>query len=254
MWLCPCVTRVGHNTSVQTFSVEANLPRSAGGPSTMKIENSIFKAATKIWNYMLMNHEIRKSDVILALGNNDVRTAQHAAHLFKEGLADWLMFSGKDGTLTTGKWDRPEAEVFRDVALSAGVPDNKIILETEATNTGENVVFSHTVLESLNIKPKKIILVSTPYMERRAYATFMKQFQGATSMDVVVTSPEVTLQAYPNKEVGSLNEIISVMMGCMQRCRVYPEKGFQIPQDIPNDVWEAYESLRDLGCFNSNLI
>ncbi|XP_067652031.1 uncharacterized protein SCO4629-like [Haliotis asinina] len=254
MWLCPCLTRVGHNTSVQTFSAEANFSRSAERPSTMKIENNAVKWATKIWNYMLMNHEIHKSDVILALGNNDVRTAQHAAHLFKEGLADWLMFSGKDGTLTTGKWDRPEAEVFRDVALSAGVPKNKIILETQATNTGENVVFSHRVLDSHNIKPKKIILVSTPYMERRAYATFMKQFPGATSMDVMVTSPDVTLQEYPNKEVGSLNEIISVMVGSVQRCKVYPEKGYQIPQDIPNDVWEAYESLKDLGCFNSNLI
>ncbi|XP_071082322.1 uncharacterized protein SCO4629-like [Haliotis cracherodii] len=254
MWLCACLTRDGHSTSVQTFSEKANFPRSAGKSSRMKIENNILTWAQKMWNYMLMNQKISKGDVILGLGNNDIRTAQHAAHLFKEGLADWLMFSGKDGTLTTGKWDRPEAEVFRDVAVRAGVPENKIILEIEATNTGENVAFSHTVLESLNIKPKKIILVTTPYHERRAYATFMKQFQGAASMDVMVTSPEITLQAYPNKEVGSLNDVIGVIMGCMQRCRLYPEKGFQIPQDIPNDVWEAYESLKDLGCFNNNLV
>jgi hypothetical protein len=37
------------------------------------------------------------------------------------------------------------------------------------------------------------------------------------------------------------------MVGDLQRLRVYPEKGFQIPQEIPADVWAAYEELVRAG-------
>jgi len=43
------------------------------------------------------------------------------------------------------------------------------------------------------------------------------------------------------------------MVGDLQRIRVYPEKGFQIAQEIPADVWEAYEELVQMG-FDSRLI
>ena len=33
----------------------------------------------------------------------------------------------------------------------------------------------------------------------------------------------------------------------MQRIKIYPEKGFSIPQEIPLDVWNAYEQLVSLG-------
>ena len=37
------------------------------------------------------------------------------------------------------------------------------------------------------------------------------------------------------------------MVGDLQRIRIYPEKGFQIPQDIPDEVWAAYERLVGWG-------
>jgi hypothetical protein len=37
------------------------------------------------------------------------------------------------------------------------------------------------------------------------------------------------------------------MVGDLQRIKIYPEKGFQIPQEIPSDVWDAFEQLVELG-------
>ena len=37
------------------------------------------------------------------------------------------------------------------------------------------------------------------------------------------------------------------VVGDLQRIRLYPEKGFQIRQEIPDDVWAAYEVLVDSG-------
>ena len=37
------------------------------------------------------------------------------------------------------------------------------------------------------------------------------------------------------------------MVGDLQRIREYPARGFQVPQPIPNDVWQAYEALVTAG-------
>jgi hypothetical protein len=37
------------------------------------------------------------------------------------------------------------------------------------------------------------------------------------------------------------------MVGDLQRIKIYPEKGFQIAQEIPDDVWQAYEQLVAMG-------
>ena len=46
---------------------------------------------------------------------------------------------------------------------------------------------------------------------------------------------------------------ISIMVGDLQRIRMYPAKGFQIPQDIPDDVWQAYRELVEAG-YDSRLV
>jgi uncharacterized SAM-binding protein YcdF (DUF218 family) len=84
-------------------------------------------------------------------------------------------------------------------------------------------------------------------MERRSYATFRKRWP---EMPVVVTSPRVSfddyLRTYSNAALSS-DDVISIMVGDLQRIRLYPEKGFQIPQDIPADVWSAFEALVQAG-------
>jgi hypothetical protein len=45
----------------------------------------------------------------------------------------------------------------------------------------------------------------------------------------------------------SADDVVGIMVGDLQRIRLYPEKGFQIHQDIPDDVWRAYEELVEAG-------
>jgi hypothetical protein len=37
------------------------------------------------------------------------------------------------------------------------------------------------------------------------------------------------------------------MVGDLERIKLYPEKGFQIYQEIPEDVWAAFEELVNAG-------
>src|SRR5262249_51757135 len=47
--------------------------------------------------------------------------------------------------------------------------------------------------------------------------------------------------------------VINIMVGDLQRIRIYPGRGFQIEQDIPDDVWQAFEKLIELG-YDKHLI
>ncbi|WP_213080502.1 YdcF family protein, partial [Escherichia coli] len=69
-----------------------------------------------------------------------------------------------------------EAETFAAIAKDAGVPEHAILLETQSTNSGEILHFSHQLLVQQARPAKRILLVQKPYMERRAYATFMQQW------------------------------------------------------------------------------
>ncbi|HEV7747665.1 MAG TPA: YdcF family protein [Pyrinomonadaceae bacterium] len=209
--------------------------------------------AETIWRYHLLNHQLKKADAILVLCSHDKRVAERGAQLFLEGWAPLLIFSGGLGSITSGLWSEPEADQFAHVAVSMGVPEEKILIENESTNTGENVLFTQRLLAANKINPEKFILVQKPYMERRSYATFRKLWP---EKEVLVTSPQVSfaeyLADYTISELSS-DDVVSIMVGDLQRIKLYPEKGFQIHQEIPEEVWAAYEELVGSG-FDKYLI
>jgi uncharacterized SAM-binding protein YcdF (DUF218 family) len=205
--------------------------------------------AQKVWDYHHLNHRMEKSDAILVLGSHDLRVAERGAQLFLEHWAPFLIFSGGLGNLTREVWDRPEADRFAEIAMGMGVPQDKILIENRSTNTGENIHFTKTLLAKLHLNPQEFILVQKPYMERRTFATFKKVWP---EKEAIVTSPQISFEDYPTREI-SKRQVINIMVGDLQRIRLYPAKGFQIAQEIPPDVWAAGEKLIELG-YTQNLI
>jgi uncharacterized SAM-binding protein YcdF (DUF218 family) len=196
-----------------------------------------------------MNHQPEKSDCILALGSHDLRVANRAAELYLEGWAPLVIFSGGLGNLTQHLWTEPEADQFARIAMEMGVPAEAIIIENRSTNTGENIQFTRQILEERGLNVNTFIVVQKPYMERRSYATFKKHWP---DKKLIVTSPQINFEDYPTEEIA-VEKVIHVMAGDLQRIKIYPEKGFQIYQDIPPEVWMAYERLIELG-FDQHLV
>ena len=209
--------------------------------------------AQKLWDYLKLDQQIEQSDAILVLCSHDKRVAERGAQLFLERWAPLLIFSGGLGSITRTFWTQPEADQFAAIAIDMGVPREKILIENRSTNTGENFRFTRQLLLKLGIDPRKFIVVQKPYMERRSFATFRKMWP---EKDVIVTSPQVAfdeyLDSYTNKEL-SVDDVVSIMAGDLQRIKVYAEKDFQISQDIPPEVWSAYEELVRSG-YNRHLI
>ncbi len=204
----------------------------------------IYALAEKIWDYHRLEQQIETGDAILVLCSHDRRVAERGAELFLDQWAPLLIFSGGLGSITKHMWTEPEADQFAKIAAGMGVPGEQMLVENRSTNTGENIRLTRQLLAERKLDPQKFILVQKPYMERRSFATFRKLWP---EKQVCVTSPQIGfeeyLDSYANDEL-SVDDVIS---------KVYAEKGFQIPQQVPADVWSAYEELVVAG-YNRHLV
>lgn len=201
------------------------------------------EAVEKVWNYHHLHHALQPADAIWALGSHDLRVADRVAELWQAEWAPMVIMSGGLGNFTAGVFEKSEAELFAERAAALGVPRSAMLLESRSSNCGENVLCTQALLREHGITLRKVIAVQKPYMERRTFATIRRQWP---ELEVQVTSPRLSLADYPNEDIPR-ERLIHIMVGDLQRIRDYPAKGFMIPQSIPDDVSEAFETLIDAG-------
>lgn len=192
-----------------------------------------------IWYYHRLESPPRAVDVIIGLGSYDLRVARHAAALFRQGWAPVLVFSGAQGNFTRGKWSKSEAEMFADEAVAAGVARERILIEPQATNTGDNLRFSRRLLEGRGICATSVLLVAKSQMLRRSLATAAVVWP---EVSAVAAGPPHGLEEQPTPE-HPLPDLINEMVGDLQRIIEYPRLGYQAPQTVPPEVLAAYEIL-----------
>lgn len=206
-----------------------------------------FSYAQVLWDYMCMNQPPKKADCIVGFGCYNEDIPLRCAQLYREGLAPWVLFTGGLGRNTASMWTESEAERFGRIALEAGVPESALLLETKSTNTAENIAFTRNLLAEKGLHITSILGVHKPYMERRIYAAWKNYWP---QMPFSVTSYRQTMEEYllANEARGrSIHDTLEMIVGDFQRIEVYAQKGYQIPQEIPEPVWQAFRGLVDLG-------
>lgn len=219
----------------------------------MPDRNEEDRLAKIVWKYHHLHHQLAPANVILCFTSFDLSVPEYVAQLYRRGLAPSILVSGKNAStgLQVTNWGMTEAEKFAEVMMENGVPREKIVLEKESENSGENVRFSYALLKRMGMIPQKIILAQKPTMERRAYATF-RNYWPEEKYELMVTSPPFSYEEYVGPIVDR-ETMIHIMVGDLQRMRLYPAMGFQIPQEIPDEVWDAYEKLVTAG-FDQHLV
>ena len=206
--------------------------------------------ASIIWNYHKLNHLLEKADAILVLCSHYERVVERAVELYGEDWAPLVIFSGGLGAITRKLWTEPEAERFARLAIATGVPKDKVIIENRSSNTGENILYTKQLVADMGLELQKFIVVQKPYMERRSFATFRKWWP---EKQVIVTSPQIGFDDYLANYANSAlspSDVVSIMVGDLQRIRVYPARGYQIEQDVPSEVIAAYDELIAEGFTN----
>lgn len=196
---------------------------------------------------MCLHQQLQPADCIIGFGCYNEDVARRAAQLYFQGYAPRVLFSGGLGRNTRAMWTRSEAEHFREVAVAEGVPESAILLETQSTNTGENLVFSRRVLVEAGLEHSRIIGVHKPYMERRLLAAFPVYWPEAEAQ---VTSWQQSFREYV-AGVGrwgrTKEDTIHMLVGDFQRVEEYARRGYQVPQPIPSEARAAFSTLVHLG-------
>ncbi|MFI7550265.1 YdcF family protein [Micromonospora sediminimaris] len=202
-----------------------------------------------LWRYHDMGHELRPCDVGIGLGSHDLGVAVIATRLFHEGLFPWIVFTGANAPTTVERFPRGEAVHYREYAMEHGVPADSILVEPRATNTAQNLEYTRQILAERRIPVRSVLIMSRPYQQRRAYATCRLMWP---DVDVVCASNPLALDEYV-RNIGDPRRVVEMLVGDTQRIEVYAERGFAIPQEVPDEVRAAFERLVAAG-YTSRLV
>lgn len=200
-----------------------------------------------IWDYLGMHQQPQKADCIVGFGNFNTNIARRAAELYHQRYAPKVLFTGGLGRNTEGLLPESEAVRFAKVAMECGVPEEDILIEDKSTNTKENIEFTRQLLMEQGLPHDHILGVHQPFMERRICAALGVYWP---EVKITVTSPKVTITQYledAKKQGITENASISVIVGDFQRMDLYAKKGYQLPQHIPEEAWEAFHQLVAMG-------
>lgn len=212
-------------------------------------------AVRVLWGYMQLNQPVQAAAVMLVLGSRDDRVATYAATLLQNVKTQCCVVSGgsahQNDLLNTTWAEGTEADHFVAVMKAAGIDDDLLLVERYATNTGENAIYSYKVLKDAGISTQSLLLVTKPYMERRALATFEVQwpYQIAT---LCVTSQGGSIEQYCNEQ-EPYDDVVNIMVGDFQRIVEYPKLGYQSDQPVTEDLLRAFVTLKHAG-FTKHLL
>ena len=211
------------------------------------MKSIVYEPVKVLWDYMRLDMPLRKADCIVGFGCYNEDIAQRCADLYHEGYAPKVLFTGGLGRNTKELWTEREAERFARIAISAGVPEEDILIENRSTNSAENILFTRELLDREQIPVWHLLGVHKPFMERRVMAAMGVYWP---EVDFTVTSPQVSLEEYLALSVQQGMEerrVIEVLVGDFQRMEVYARRGYQLPQDIPLHVTDAYRKMVAMG-------
>ena len=143
-------------------------------------------------DFIFVEDEPRRSDVIFIPGASHPEHALKAAELYHRGMADYLLPSGRfsvtlghfKGVPEAFRGDYPddyetEWAYLRTVLLKAGVPDGAILREDQATYTWENAQRSRLVTDAAGLKVRQAILCCRAFHARRARMYYHAAFPDA---------------------------------------------------------------------------
>lgn len=209
----------------------------------MRNMDEIFKDAQELFVFLSEAEDCTApADIILAMGSQDLRVADLAAQAYFAYRARWLVCSGGFGKDTEALFCRPEGVLYAERCLRLDVPEERVLVEDKAANSGENFRFSRALLARRGVTPQTGVIACKPYMAKRALATGRMQWP---EVDWSVARQRTSLTEYL-KEGNDVTAVLELMVGDLQRLRVYAGS-FQVPVEVPAPVWNACKRLAGDG-------
>ncbi|MEI7777702.1 MAG: YdcF family protein [bacterium] len=130
-------------------------------------------ACNVAYDYLAENDVVEKADIMFVFGAKTPLRIEKAVELYQQGLAQRIIVSGRSPHYAE-EHSVTEAETYARIAVEKGVPANVIMVENKSITIPDNVRSSLNFLDESGISYSSIILVNSPYTQRRGWAHFKK--------------------------------------------------------------------------------
>lgn len=142
-----------------------------------------------ITEFIFLEDLPEKADLIIVPGNTWPQPARRAAALYHEGMAPYIVVSGRyskgqqtfagaacEGDCYKGAY-MTEADFLTDVLIREGVPETAVLQERKAEFTLENARYIRKLLEEKKMTVKKALICCQAFHARRCRMYFEYVFQ-----------------------------------------------------------------------------
>lgn len=189
--------------------------------------------------YDLLAHREKPSeaDAIFILGAGSLGPVKKAAELWRQGFAKYIAFTSKGGKFGGNMlFGKPEWQRYAEVLDAEGIPEKFLLYPTSELTTTNTLVEARTAIPFLDTQATRdevtrVILVSRPVHQLRAWATFKKQW------------PAVQFFSCPCDEELTI-EHLDRMLGELDRLREYADKGDTLKVEFPPKILAIEAELR----------
>lgn len=139
-------------------------------------------------DFIFVSDRLQKADAIFIPGGLYGEIAVHAAWLYREGAAPFVVPSGKYSIVLgafgevqspdkyKGRKFETESDFLKQILLDEGVPEEAILQEKEAAYTYQNAIYTKKLLDEKKIPVKTAILSCQAYHARRCLMYYQLLF------------------------------------------------------------------------------
>lgn len=196
----------------------------------MEIDNSV----ARVLEFLRLENNPEKADVIFILGGSSLAPVIRAAELYHAGYAPNIAFISIGGRFGGDHiWGVPEYVKYRETLHDLNVPEKSILSASLSENTLEEAKEAMPFLKRGGINPTKVILVSRPVHQRRAWATFSKQ------------NPTIQFINCPAQELASNTEL-DRLVAEIDRLIAYGAKGDLLETEIPANILASIDKIKGI--------
>ncbi len=196
-----------------------------------------------ITDYIFVTDKPQSADVIFLPGDPYSEAPEHAAELYLEEFAPFIIPSGGVGA-KCGIWPgvRSKADVYNnhytsdcefycDVLKKCGVPQSAILRESKAKYTFQNAFFTRRLTDSLGMDIRRAIIVCKSFHARRCLTYYTFAYPDAK---ILVCPAEVKTVARDDWYMSDYG--VGRVLGELGKC------GDQSPDDMKRYIREALEA------------
>lgn len=178
-----------------------------------------------ITDFIFLENEPEKVDIIFIPGGSYPEIAEKAADLWGKGYSQYLLPSGKysvkrgyfPGVQSKAniynKSYQTECDFLKDVLVTNGVDENAVLIEDEATNTYENAVFSKKVSNNNKLNIQKAMICCKSFHARRCLMYYQLLYP---QTQFIVCPTEI--RGINSENWFKTDDGINTVMGELARC------------------------------------